>query len=208
MGVMVGKGEDRRRLAVEDLKTLREWGSVLDGHPNPMEGVPFFDAATGSLGQGLSWRRALPRRPAWTDTTAASTASSATARPARVRSPRRWTIVDHKLTNVLTDLQLQRLWPGGPRLGPAGRRAAGGQAQGVRVQVKTIDGHNPGADQGRVRPFIEISGDEQAKPMAVVAKTVKGWGCPVVQGGGWHGKPAAVMSLKKAIAELDERGSS
>ena len=28
--------------------------SPLDGHPNPMEGVPFFDAATGSLGQGLS----------------------------------------------------------------------------------------------------------------------------------------------------------
>ena len=27
---------------------------MLDGHPNPMEGFPFFDAATGSLGQGLS----------------------------------------------------------------------------------------------------------------------------------------------------------
>src|SRR5208282_3979224 len=25
-----------------------------DGHPNPQMGVPFFDAATGSLGQGLS----------------------------------------------------------------------------------------------------------------------------------------------------------
>ena len=38
----------------EHLKTLREADSPLDGHPNPMEGVAFFDAATGSLGQGLS----------------------------------------------------------------------------------------------------------------------------------------------------------
>ena len=33
---------------------LRENDSVLDGHPNPAIGFPFFDAATGSLGQGLS----------------------------------------------------------------------------------------------------------------------------------------------------------
>jgi transketolase len=40
--------------------------------------------------------------------------------------------------------------------------------------------------------------------MAVVAKTVKGWGCPSIQGGGWHGKPPAGEALTKAIGELDE----
>ncbi len=55
LGMMVGKDPAaRRRLKAEDIKTLREWHSELDGHPNPMEGFPFFDAATGSLGQGLS----------------------------------------------------------------------------------------------------------------------------------------------------------
>ena len=38
----------------DDALTLREADSVLDGHPNPALGFPFFDAATGSLGQGLS----------------------------------------------------------------------------------------------------------------------------------------------------------
>ena len=42
------------KLNPEHLKTLREADSPLDGHPNPKEGVAFFDAATGSLGQGLS----------------------------------------------------------------------------------------------------------------------------------------------------------
>ncbi len=50
-------GADRagaHELTIDELSTLRELGSVLEGHPNPAEGFPFFDAATGSLGQGLS----------------------------------------------------------------------------------------------------------------------------------------------------------
>src|SRR4030095_1701891 len=55
LGVKVGRDpENRRALKPEDCKTLRECKSELDGHPTPMEGFPFFDAATGSLGQGLS----------------------------------------------------------------------------------------------------------------------------------------------------------
>src|SRR2546423_5299976 len=34
--------------------SLRAIESPIDGHPNPALGVHFFDAATGSLGQGLS----------------------------------------------------------------------------------------------------------------------------------------------------------
>src|SRR5436853_7066302 len=54
LGGLVGSPGDKRPLRVEDLNGLREAGSVLDGHPNPAEGFAFFDAATGSLGQGLS----------------------------------------------------------------------------------------------------------------------------------------------------------
>src|ERR1044072_5506776 len=38
----------------EDALKLRAIESPIDGHPNPALGVHFFDAATGSLGQGLS----------------------------------------------------------------------------------------------------------------------------------------------------------
>jgi transketolase len=44
-----------------------------------------------------------------------------------------------------------------------------------------------------------------ATPMALVAKTVKGWGSQTVQGGGWHGKPATGDALRRALADLDER---
>ena len=45
---------DRRPMTRADALSLRDLDSVVDGHPNPKEGFPFFDAATGSLGQGLS----------------------------------------------------------------------------------------------------------------------------------------------------------
>ncbi len=55
LGGAIGSVNGQRRLLrVDDLSGLRELHSVLDGHPNPAEGFPFFDAATGSLGQGLS----------------------------------------------------------------------------------------------------------------------------------------------------------
>ena len=54
LGVAFEPDGKRRAMTERDLMTLREIGSSIDGHPNPVLGFPFFDAATGSLGQGLS----------------------------------------------------------------------------------------------------------------------------------------------------------
>ncbi|MEP0764214.1 MAG: transketolase, partial [Chloroflexota bacterium] len=55
LGVAIGKDKESwRPMTVEDAMTLRAIDSPVDGHPNPIEGFPFFDTATGSLGQGLS----------------------------------------------------------------------------------------------------------------------------------------------------------
>src|SRR3712207_5878136 len=53
----IGKVRDRsaaRPMTREDAMSLRAIESPIDGHPNPQVGFPFADAATGSLGQGLS----------------------------------------------------------------------------------------------------------------------------------------------------------
>ncbi len=87
-GVMVDSDGTRRPMTVADAMNLRAADSPIDGHPNPGEGFPFFDAATGSLGQGLSVAAGLAEAARIDNSTAASTASSATARPARARSPK------------------------------------------------------------------------------------------------------------------------
>src|ERR1700683_4427711 len=54
MIIPLGKGRDAARpMTKADAMTLRAIERPIDGHPNPELGVPFFDAATGSLGQGL-----------------------------------------------------------------------------------------------------------------------------------------------------------
>ena len=53
--IAIGHDPDKRRpMTREDALQLRMINSPIDGHPNPFEGFPFFPAATGSLGQGLS----------------------------------------------------------------------------------------------------------------------------------------------------------
>ncbi len=54
LGVTFYPHGQARRMTVDDLMSLRAIDSPVDGHPNPALGFPFFDAATGSLGQGLS----------------------------------------------------------------------------------------------------------------------------------------------------------
>ena len=53
LGVTFYPGKPKA-MTVDDLMELRTLESPIDGHPNPALGFPFFDAATGSLGQGLS----------------------------------------------------------------------------------------------------------------------------------------------------------
>src|ERR671937_1955060 len=55
LGIAIGRDRAAwRPMTREDALRLRDITSEVDGHPNPAEGFPFFPAATGSLGQGLS----------------------------------------------------------------------------------------------------------------------------------------------------------
>lgn len=55
LGMSIGRNpDDLRPMTVDDAMNLRGIESEIEGHPNPVEGFPFFPAATGSLGQGLS----------------------------------------------------------------------------------------------------------------------------------------------------------
>src|SRR5690606_20211688 len=55
LGVMIGRTKEQwRPMTREDAMTLPAIDSVVDGHPNPVEGFLSSDTATGALGRGLS----------------------------------------------------------------------------------------------------------------------------------------------------------
>jgi len=206
LGVVVGKDEDKRKLSVDDLSTLREWDSVLDGHPNPMEGVDFFDAATGSLGQGLSVAAGVAKaaRIDGLDRRIFCIIGDGESREGQVSEALDF-IIDHKLTNVCAIFNCNEYGQADRVSGQQSAEVITHKLQAFGFEVINIDGHAPDQIKGAFDKFIAISGDENTKPIAVVAKTVKGWGAPSMQGGGWHGKPATGEALEKALSEIAER---
>ena len=205
IGGAVGGDGQLRPLSVADLKTLRENDSVLDGHPNPREGFPFFDAATGSLGQGLSVAAglALAARMDELDKRIYCIIGDGESREGQISEALDF-IVDHALTNVLPIFNCNGYGQAdkvSPQQSPE-RLAARLQAAGYHVE--SIDGHNPEAIKKAFDLFATRTGGEQ--PMAVVARTVKGWGVPMVQGGAWHGKPVSGDKLAQAKEQLKTSG--
>lgn len=207
LGIVVGKDpENRRALKVEDIKTLREWKSELDGHPNPMEGFPFFDAATGSLGQGLSVAAGLGEaaRQDDTDRRIYCIIGDGESREGQIAEALDF-IIDRKLTNVLPIFNCNEFGQADRVSGQQSADRIKAKLEAFGYDVKVIDGHAPKQIKEVMDEFAKRSGDRAGKCLAVVAKTVKGWGCPSMHGGGWHGKPAEGEALKRALAELDER---
>ena len=198
---VVGKSPaEKRSLKVEDLKTLREIDSVLDGHPNPAEGFPFFDAATGSLGQGLSVGAglALAARCNKIDKRIYVIIGDGESREGQVWEALDF-IMDHKLTHVGTIFNCNGQGQADYVSQQQSAEKLAAKLAAFGFQVEVIDGHNIEAITAALAKVG--TGD---KPVAIVAKTVKGWGVDSLKDKSNHGKPLAEKDLAAAEESLDK----
>lgn len=196
--------EEKQILSTENLDSFRQINSPLDGHPNPSAGFPFFDCATGSLGQGLSCACGLA---------IAARLNKITKNifviigDSESREGQIWEALD-----FIMDQNLHTIIPvfncnGAGQTGPVSRQQSITaidkklRAWGFRTIV--IDGHNPGEILNGFRRARNAT-----HPSAVLAKTIKGWGVNSLQSGNSHGKPLSEKQLKEAITELDSSISS
>ncbi|MCZ6683266.1 MAG: transketolase [Planctomycetota bacterium] len=201
LGGVVGPNRSQcRPLALDDLSSLREVDSVLDGHPNPSEGFPFFDAATGSLGQGLSVGAglALGARQRGIDRRIYVLIGDGESREGQIWEALDF-IADHKLTNVVSIFNCNGQGQADYVSGQQSAESLAAKTQSFGCRSVVIDGHDADA-------IIAALGDPAARdrPLALIARTRKGWGCPSMQNRSNHGKPVAPDKLDSAIAELDE----
>jgi transketolase len=208
LGGAVGQGEDRRPLTTADLASLRENDSCLDGHPNPMEGFPFFDAATGSLGQGLSVAAGLAIAARKDDLSKRiyCLVGDGEAREGQIAEALDL-IVDHRLSAVLPIFNCNGFGQADRVSEQQSPERLAAKLEAIGFNVLTIDGHAPEAIRDAFAAHAEaVEGGATGAPMAVVARTVKGWGAPCIQGGGWHGRPAVGEKLEQAVEELTATG--
>ncbi|HVP12656.1 MAG TPA: transketolase [Phycisphaerae bacterium] len=200
MGGIVGKDRrSARKLELADLASLRELSSPLDGHPNPAEGFPFFDAATGSLGQGLSVGAGLALAARWRglDRRIYVVIGDGESREGQIWEAMDF-IADQGLTNVYAIFNCNGQGQADYVSKQQSADKIAAKAQAFGWQVATIDGHDGDALKSAFLGPAALS-----KPLAVVAKTEKGWGCASLKAKTNHGKPVAAEHLTAALAELD-----
>ncbi|MBA4040049.1 MAG: transketolase, partial [Planctomyces sp.] len=206
LGVKIGKDpEARRPMTVEDALRLREAKSEVDGHPNPAEGFPFFDAATGSLGQGLSIAAGLGEaaRLDGLDRRIYCIIGDGESREGQIAEALDY-LMDRKLTNVLPIFNCNEFGQADRVSHQQSAQTTAAKLEAFGFKVLSIDGHNPAQIKAALDQFI-ANAQSFGQPIALVARTEKGWGVSGMHGGGWHGKPATGDALQRALSELDQR---
>ena len=180
------------------LMTLRQFSSELEGHPTPR--IPGVDAATGSLGQGLS-------------------VASGLAIGARMdkRSIRVYVLVGdgemaegqvweaaafaahYKLDNITLLADVNALGQSEPTMYRHDMEVYRKKFDSEGWATEVIDGH----DVAAVLAALDHAKAAKGRPQAILARTIKGHGVSLVAGKEhWHGKPIPKDQLAAAIREI------
>lgn len=180
----------------ENLLTLRDFDSTLEGHPTPNN--PWVKVATGSLGQGLCAANgiALANRLDGIDARIYCLLGDGECSEGSVWEAAQFAVLN-KLSSVVAIVDQNALGQSGPA--PFGRDIAvlAGRFRAFGWDALEIDGH----DLQSVREALQSASGE--RPTAIVARTVKGKGVSFVEGKeGWHGKPLDREQCARALAEL------
>lgn len=184
----------------EDLLTLRQLGSPLEGHPN-MNRLPGVEASTGSLGQGFSLAigHALGLKLDRKDARVYVMVGDGESEQGQVWEAAMYA-GNHGLDNLTLIIdrngyqqtaavdEVQPLDPLEDKLAAFG------------LAVKTIDGHS----LDEVADAFDWARGVEGKAQAIVANTVKGKGVSLLEAnpGNWHGKPIPADEEAKALEEI------
>ena len=183
----------------EDLLTLRQLDSELEGHPTPR--LPFADVATGSLGQGLCTGIgiALNARRVGSDYRTYVLMGDGESAEGSV-----WEAADvaafDKLDSLCGITDVNGLGQSGPTQWQHDLEALAVRWRAFGWNALVVDGH----DLADILGALDTARQTRSRPTMILAKTLKGKGVSLMEGkGGWHGKPLKKGGeLEMALAEL------
>ena len=182
---------------VSRVMTLRQFSSELEGHPTPrIHGV---DAATGSLGQGLSVGAglAIGARLDKSPTRVYVLTGDGELAEGQIWEAAAFAAF-YKLDNLTVLADINRLGQSEPTMyqHDMERYRLKFESEGFDTQV--IDGH----DVAAVLAALDRAKATKGRPQAIVARTIKGHGFSLVADKlNWHGKPFSKEQLAEAIKE-------
>ncbi len=204
LGVTFYPHGQARPMTIDDLMTLRDINSAIDGHPNPALGFPFFDAATGSLGQGLSVAAGLgcAARLDGIDKVVYCIIGDGESREGQIWEAMDF-IRDQRLSNVVALFNCNGLGQSDFVSPEQDWSHLQRKADAFGWVTSVIDGHDPDAILAALGRRDGLA--KEGKALAIIARTVKGWGVPSLGGMGHHGVPLPKDQLGSVLAALDQR---
>jgi transketolase len=203
LGAAIGKTKaESRPMTKQDVMGLRAIESPVDGHPNPQLGIHFFDAATGSLGQGLSVAAGLgaAARMDKVDRNIYCIIGDGESREGQIWEAADFA-VDHALTNVVPIFNCNDLAQSDYVSPQQSYQGLADKLHAFGFIVRVVDGHDPRDISNALNELHVIQNGQ--RPLAIVARTVKGWGAAAEQGMGKHGTPVKKDKIGEVLGELD-----
>jgi transketolase len=183
---------------VSRLMTLRQFGSELEGHPTPL--VPGVDAATGSLGQGLSVGAglALGARIEKTGARVYVLLGDGEMAEGNVWEAAAFAAHYH-LNNITAIADVNALGQSERTMYRHDTEVYRRKFEAQGWQTEVIDGH----DIKAVAAALDRARAAADRPYAIMARTEKGHGVSfLADKEGWHGKALSPEQLEKALAEV------
>ncbi len=185
---------------LEELQTLRKFESRLEGHPTPR--FKYTDAATGSLGQGLSVGAGMAY--AMKDKNDAHV--YVLLGDGELAEGQVWEAANfssyYKLHNLIAIADINRLAQSQETMFGHHVAEYDNRFKAFGFETAVIDGHNlEEINDALNRATASTSG----KPFVILAKTDKGHGVSFLQDAdNWHGKALKKEELEKAVVELGD----
>ena len=183
----------------EELLTMRKFGSRLEGHPTP--NFPYVEAATGSLGQGLSIGLGMALNAKYIDKLPYYT--YVLLGDSEMTEGSQWEAIQiaahYKLDNLVGIIDVNRLGQRGETIYGWDIKAYEKRISSFGWETITVDGHNIKEIADAYENALSVKG----KPTMIIAKTIKGKGVNLLEDkNDWHGKAISKAQMDTALKEL------
>ncbi|MBI3292379.1 MAG: transketolase [Elusimicrobia bacterium] len=184
----------------EELMTLRQMGSRLQGHPD-MRRLPGLEACTGSLGQGLSIGAGIAlagrlNRQAYRTYVILSDGECEEGQTWEAAAFAAF----HHLDNLTAILDYNKFQLEGPVKEILDLEPMAEKWRSFNWIVREIDGHN----MAQIVETLEWAKTNTGRPTIIIAHTVKGKGVSFMENNNhFHGVSPTPEETTKALAELE-----
>ena len=185
----------------EEMMSLRKFGSPLEGHPTAT--FRYTEAATGSLGQGLSIGLGMALNAKYLDKLPYRT--YILLGDSEMAEGSQWEAMEiaayYKLNNLIGIIDVNRLGQRGETMVGHDLKIYQERASAFGWETILIDGH----DFNEIIPAYQTALTSKDKPIMIIARTIKGKGVSFIEDqNGWHGKALNKEELAQALKELGE----